>query len=75
MKMNWDDIDNILYDGDKTSMQGARCPDCGKNIGYKYTESTGLFEVRCDSCGYYSRASKSPMPNCVLYFGSEATIK
>lgn len=68
---DWYDVEDILYDGAKKDIERIVCPDCGKKIQYRYFSESGSFEVRCIHCGHISRATGSPMPKCVEYFGEE----
>ncbi|HOP23527.1 MAG TPA: hypothetical protein PLO83_11385 [Gammaproteobacteria bacterium] len=68
---NWYDVDDVLYDGTKEEIENIVCPDCGKKISYRYSDGSNSFEVSCKLCGHISRATGSPKPNCVIYFGNE----
>lgn len=69
--MTWYDIDDILYDGTKEDIESIVCPDCGKKISYRYSDTPRGFEVSCKGCGYLSRSTGGPKPKCVDYFGNE----
>ena len=73
--MTWYDVDDILYEGTEEQIKKLKCPDCGGNISYKYAENTATFEVRCEKCGYLSRSSGSPKPNCAEILGEKFVIK
>ena len=68
---NWDDVEDILYDGSQEEIEQIVCPDCGSKIQYRYGLESTSFEIRCLHCGYISRATGSPKPKCVSYFGNE----
>lgn len=68
---NWDDVEDVLYDGAKEDIEKIVCPDCGEKIQYKYSEESNSFEIRCIHCGHISRETGCPKPNCVEYFGAE----
>ncbi len=72
--MDWYDIDDILTDGTKEDISAVVCPDCGSKIKYCYSQSENSMEISCANCGYISRASGFPFPNCVKYFGNTAII-
>ena len=68
---DWNDIDDVLYDGTKEEIENIVCPDCGSKIQYRYSGEVQSFEVKCAHCGHISRATGSPKPNCVEFFGDE----
>lgn len=72
--MSWDDIDDILYDGTTAEIQNVKCPECGGEISYEYSDESRSFSIVCKKCGHISRASGGPIPNCVKFFGSKATL-
>ncbi len=61
--MDWYDIDDILYDGDKEQIAKLKCPDCNGRISYSYSGKSRAFSVTCNKCGYISGAHGSPKPN------------
>lgn len=67
---DWEDIEDILYDGTKEDIEKIVCLDCGGKIQYKYSEESNSFEIKCIHCGHISRETGSPKPKCVEYFGS-----
>lgn len=67
--MTWYDVDDILYSGTEKEIQQVRCPDCNKKIEYKYNDNPRVFEIKCITCGYLSRAHGGERPKCVKYFG------
>ena len=66
--MDWYDIDDILIDGTKEYISDVVCPDCEAKIKYCYSQNENSMEITCEKCGYISRASGYPFPNCVKYF-------
>ena len=70
--MDWYDVDDILFDGTEEQIKAVRCPECGGHIRYRHGD--GDFWIFCDQCGYGSHGHGGPEPNCVRFFGKEATI-
>lgn len=66
--MDWSDVDDILYDGEKEEIMRLKCPDCGGRIHYVYYPEGKELEVSCKSCGYFSRSHGGPVPNCYKLF-------
>ncbi len=67
--MDWDDVMDILYDGDKEQISDVRCPACGGKLWYSFYIDT--FKCGCKNCGLESIGHKSPVPNCVNFFGKK----
>lgn len=72
---NWDDIENVLYDGTKEEIQRLRCPMCGKEIRYKYSPTADAIEIGCVNGCSVSRGYGGGQPAAVQYFGNECTIR
>ena len=72
--MDWYDVYDVLYDGDKSAIEKLRCPDCGCNIYFRYTGEARAFTVICYGCGHYSKGNGGPMPNCAKLLGDSAVI-
>ncbi len=72
--MDWCDIENILISGTEEEISKLKCPDCDSKFKYRYNEKFHSMEIRCDGCGYLSRMSDYPYPNCVELFGVEAVV-
>lgn len=68
--MDWYDVDDILYDGQKKDIEQLVCPDCGGKIHFDYSPQSKALQVRCLSCGYLSRQHGDIIPNCYKIFGS-----
>ena len=72
--MDWCDIENILIDGTKEEISALLCPECHNKFTYEYGSETDSMEIRCKGCECLSRAYKFPFPNCVIHFGTSATV-
>ena len=75
--MNWDDVDEILYDGTEEEIRAARCPDCGGKLEFEFGDPPGgSMTIRCRPCGVITKAcGVSSTPNCVEIFGKKGTIE
>ncbi len=51
--MSWEEIDDILFDGDDDAIKMIRCPECGGDM--TIDEADGSLRIQCVKCG--SRAS------------------
>ena len=69
LNMDWETVEEILYDGKKEQINAVRCPDCGGTIYFTFSDECDSIEIGCKHCGRISRGYKSPVPNCVRYFG------
>ena len=67
--MDWDDVEDILYDGDMEQILALRCPGCGEKLWYSFYIDT--FRSGCVNCGVLRIGHKSPVPNCVEFFGEQ----
>lgn len=74
--MDWDNVYDILYDGTRAEIETVRCPDCGHEIRFCYSEYDrgNTFTVWCDGCHIMQKGSNGPIPNCVVLYGNEHTI-
>ena len=72
--MDWCDVDDVLYEGDKKDILALRCPDCGRRFKYVYSPRTKNMEIRCSGCGYFSRAYGNIVPNCYRLLGEQAVV-
>jgi ssDNA-binding Zn-finger/Zn-ribbon topoisomerase 1 len=74
--MTWDDVEDILYDGDISKIKVVRCPDCGGHLNFSYSEgeNENCFKLTCINCGHISLGHNGPKPNCVKLFGENSTI-
>lgn len=68
--MNWYDVDDILYDGDEAAIRNVRCPDCGGEIEFCFSEGTKTFRTMCRSCGVLNVSHGSSVPNCYVLVGN-----
>ena len=74
--MDWYDVDEILIGGTKTQIASLRCPDCGGRLKYAYSggADAGRLAVSCIKCYALEVLHKLPEPNCVRFFGKNATV-
>ena len=72
--MDWYDIDDVLYDGNKEEILALKCPDCGRRFSFAYFPKTKNMEIRCKGCGYFSRAYGDVIPNCYKLLGEQAVV-
>lgn len=70
--MDWQDVEDILFDGTKEEISKISCPECGGSISFLYDD--GYFKMECTNCHTVSKFYKAPLPNCVEYFGEAYTI-
>jgi ribosomal protein L37AE/L43A len=74
MGKTFDDIVDILFDGEKEDMEHLTCPECGGNISYRVYK--GSMRVVCDSChSSVSMGKIAYTPNCISHFGENHTFK
>ena len=67
MKVNWNDVERILFDGTEEQINSVRCPECGGELRYTYFPKTRSTEIRCMGCYTVSRGSgASKTPNFAL---------
>jgi len=65
--MNWDDVDDIIYDGTEEQINAVKCPECGGDLKLSYFPLTRNVEIRCFGCGTLIRAhGASKTPNFAL---------
>ena len=66
-KMDWNDVEEIIFNGDKQQVDSLRCPDCGNRIEITVSklERYNTIEIRCNGCGYLSRGFGGPMPKYI----------
>ena len=71
--MNWDDVDDIIYDGTEEQINAVRCPECGGNLKFSYFPVVKTIVIRCLDCGTTSRAhGANEPPNFALIGLSKA---
>jgi len=74
--IEWDDIENILFDGTVRDIQKLKCPDCGGIICYEYNNEFKTLIIKCVGCGLLSKSIKLlNIPNCVNFFGDNYCIQ
>ena len=49
--MNWDDVDDIIFDGTKEQIDSVKCPECKSHLRLSYYPETMNVEIRCRGCG------------------------
>ena len=49
--MNWDDIEDIIFDGTQEQINAVKCPECGGDLKLSYFPMTKGVEIRCKGCG------------------------
>jgi len=60
---DWDDVDEVLFDGTPEQIIALRCPKCGGNLTYTYCHETRGMDINC-CCGIQIRAhGASCVPN------------
>lgn len=73
--MNWDDVDDVLYDGKKEDIARLKCPECGGNITFRFNDKPRIFEVSCKKCCSFRKGNGGPKPNCAVLYGDNYTIE
>ena len=48
--MNWDDIEEILFDGTPEQIDALKCPECGGELRISYFPNTKNMEIYCKNC-------------------------
>ena len=72
----FDDIVDILFDGDKEQMEQIVCPLCGGAILYDIADNNSSMRVQCSDCGSrVSMGKLAEIPNCLALFGARHTFK
>lgn len=65
--MTWDDIEDVLFDGNREEISELRCPTCNTPISYSYDKQINQLTVACPTCGHTSIShSCEKVPNCAL---------
>ena len=65
--MDWNDVDDILYDGTEEQIRAVRCPECGGELELSFCAETMSRETRCLGCQTEIRTHGSPyIPNYAL---------
>ena len=53
--MNWDEVNNILYNGTQEQIDNVICPECGGELELSYFPTIRSVEILCNSCGTFIR--------------------
>ena len=65
MVNNWDDIEDVLFDGTSEEIQNLKCPTCDSKIYFSYTSEGRTLKYGCKSCGKQVVANGChDIPNC-----------
>ena len=64
--MDWNDIDNIIFDGTEEEINAVRCPECGEKLKMSYTHSTKGYEIKC-GCSLIKAHGAPYVPNFALF--------
>ncbi len=75
--MDWDDVEEILFDGTKETIKNLKCVNegCSGNIEYEFNSKFNSFVVKCQKCGHYSKSNGVfYIPSCVKIFGDKFMI-
>ena len=70
--MNWDDIEDVLYDGTAEQIEAVKCPECGGRLKMAYFPKHKSLEIRCKDCHTVIRshgAEKTPNFALVTVYG------
>jgi len=74
--MDWDDVDEILFDGTEEQIRDIKCPECGGKIEFSYCHETRGTETRCLGCYTVIRGHKAyKVPNFALFGINGTSIK
>ncbi len=66
--LDWQKVEDILFDGSQDSITNLLCPDCKIPIYFVYTPETNSLQYGCKKCGIVVRAHGcSYIPNCFKY--------
>ena len=67
--MNWDDIEEILFDGTPEQIAAIVCPECGGGLKTSYFPTTKSMEIYCKQCGTLIRSNGVEyVPNFALVY-------
>ena len=70
--MSWDDVDNVVFDGNQNDIKNLGCPECGGKISLQYSEEFKVLICKCLKCGEMTKANGGfCVPNFVKFFGNE----
>ena len=74
--MDWDDVDEILFEGTVEQISAVRCPECDGQIEYEFDDLHHTFTIRCRACDVWSKACKViDRPICTTLYGDNAIIR
>ena len=48
--MDWDDIEDIIFDGTIDEIESVKCPECDGQLKMAYFPKYRNLEIRCKSC-------------------------
>lgn len=67
MIKNWDDVEDILFDGTDDEIKSLKCPVCKSNIFFEYNSNSNSLKYGCTNCGHIVRANGCHYsPNCIV---------
>lgn len=73
--MDWDDVEEILFEGTREQILKLRCPDCEGIIEYEFDKIYCTFKVKCIDCGTWIKGCKViSEPKCAIIYGSKQRI-
>ena len=55
--MNWDDVEEILFDGTPEEISSIKCPECEGDLKVSYFPTTRSMEIYCKNCGTLIRSN------------------
>lgn len=75
--MDWDEINDILFEGSKKQIEEVLCPDCRGFIEFHYSSVNNEMNLKCTGeCGHLEKMhGLSGVPNCAIFLGSDYVIK
>ena len=57
LDMNWDDVEDILFDGTPEQITTVKCPECAGELKMTYFPTTRSYEIYCKKCKTMVRAN------------------
>jgi len=70
--MDWNDIDNILFNGTKEEIESLKCPECENNIFVRISVEYQEILIKCEKCGIIIKGhGLHEIPNAYRFFGKE----
>jgi len=65
--MDWDDVEDIIFDGTEEEINAVRCPECGGHLKLSFFPDTRNLEIECLECGTLVRGhGVGEVPNFAL---------